>query len=434
MWQFIAEKTPYILLFIGAFTVVLVIAALFTSLTDIHLTVKTSERVPLDSPQFRQVVQSITDTVPISPKSEIEIFDDGTVFLNDLLKEIENASSSVTITNYIFQDGLMTEKLFAALGEKAQEGVEVRLLIDALGGKHKEPEEKYEELKKTGVKVAIFRPVTFRTITRIHRRTHVRAMVIDGKVGYAGGLAFQDEWLGNGVGEKNWKDLMFKYSGQMARATQDQFNTLWRQTDGEILTGEKFYPILPPIVESQNNYFVSLLHAPAPDLSADLLDLIWLTIEGAQDHIYLATPYLTPPEEIVKALTDAVNRGVDVEILVPGPYTDNKVIQSATHSYYEKLLKGGVHIYEYSPGRFHEKFLTADGHWSLIGSANMDNRSATLNVENIFGVEDEVFAQKLVSEFEQDKAQAEEITQENFHPNIFKRVYYHIVSLFIKQF
>jgi cardiolipin synthase len=433
MWEFVTTKTPYILLLLGSFTLVFVLAALFTSFTETHLEVRSTTPAPLGSAEFRSVLESITHTMPISPQSEIKIFGNGTLFLDDLVKEMDQATSSITMTNYIFEEGEMTERIIDTLEKKAKEGVEVRLLLDAIGS-YNAPEAKLKELEEAGGKVVYFRPLRFRTITRIHRRTHVRAIVIDGVEAYSGGLAFSDEWLGDGKSEKNWKDLMFKYTGPMARVTQDQFNSLWRQTDGEILTGEKFYPTLSPVSESRDNYFVSLLHDPAPDLSADLLDLIWLTIEGAQDHIYLATPYLTPPPEIVEALTQAVARGVDVEILVPGPNTNSKVIQSATHSYYEKLLKAGVHIYEYQPGRFHEKFLTADNHWSLFGSANMDNRSATLNVENIFGVEDKVLAQKLVTEFQNDQKLSKEITQENFHPNIIKKLYYSLVSIFAKQF
>lgn len=262
----------------------------------------------------------------------------------------------------------------------------------------------------------------------------MRTIVIDGTTGYIGGLAFQDEWLGDGKGAEEWRDMMFKFEGNGARAIQNQFNSLWRQTDGEILSGKVFYPDASPSEEiSPDSYFIPLLHTPAPDVSADLLDLIWLSITGAQSYIHLATPYLTPPDEIIEALSQAVARGVEVTILVPGPYTDNKVVQSATRSYYEVLLQAGVRIYEYQPGRFHSKWLTADGHWSLIGSPNMDNRSATLNVENVFGIEDETLAMALEKEFAENVADSREILQEEWHPNIFKKIYYRIMALFTKQ-
>jgi len=414
-------------------TLLFIVMSLFTSLTEPSLNVSSTSRAKLGTLDFRTTVESLTGSTALSHNDSIEMFTDGSLFLEDLLEEIVSSTQSVTITNYIFTEGEMTNRTFDALIARAKEGVAIRLLLDAHGAS-KAPEDKLLELEKSGGKVARFRPVNFRTLTRIHRRTHVRAIVIDGKSGYTGGMAFQDEWLGDGVGEKEWRDAMFKYRGPLARATQNHFNALWRQTDGEILSGPKFYP-RSEVSEtgSPDLYFISLFHAPAPDVSADLLDLIWLTITGAEERILLSTPYLTPPEEILKALREAVKRGVVVEVLVPGPHTDTRLIQSATRSYYQDLLEAGVKIYEYQAGRFHEKFLVADSHWSLIGSANMDNRSASLNVENVFGIEDRDLAEKLEKEFATNKLLSLERTTENFQPNIFKKTYYRVIALFTKQ-
>lgn len=433
MERILSKRTMTFLIIFALLTIGFVVASLFTSLTEIPLSISSSDETKVGSPEFKRIVESITGSQAEAIDEPIEMFTDGNLFLADLLEEIEGAKNSVTMTNYIFKEGVMTERVIEALRQKAEEGVEVRLLLDAHGAS-KVPNEIIEALEEAGGRVTYFRPRSFRTLTRVHRRSHVRAMVMDGQVAYVGGVAFDDDWLGNGVGETKWRDAMFKLRGNMARATQDQFNALWRQTDGEILTGEKFYPNQQPTTDNQQKYFVSMLHAPAPDVSANLLDLIWLTITSAKNHIFLATPYLTPPDEIVDALKKAVERGVKVEIIVPGTYTDTKIIQSATRSYYERLLEAGVKIYEYQPGRFHTKFLTVDGHWSLIGSANMDNRSATLNVENIFGVEDKTLAEKLEAEFDSNKANAKERTLENFQPNIFKQAYYRTVTLFVKQF
>jgi cardiolipin synthase A/B len=427
-------RIALILGIVGIVALLFVIAALFTSLTEESLELSSTAPVPLGTGQFRLTVEGITRSTALPVDSEIEIFTDGRLFLEDLIKEIAAAEHSVTITNYIFKEGRMSNDTFDALIKAAERGVAVRLLLDAIGGM-KAPEDKLRELEAGGGKVEFFRPTNFRSLTRIHRRTHVRAIVIDGKTGYTGGLAFQDEWYGDGTREKEWRDLMFKYSGNLAKATQDQFNGLWRQTHGEILTGKAFYPeAANGSTDKTDAYFVSLLHTPAPDVSADLLDLIWLSITGAQNYLYLATPYLTPPDEIVEALKDAVERGVTVAVIVPGPNTDSSLVQSASRAYYEELLEAGVRIYEYQPGRFHSKWLTADGHWSLIGSPNMDSRSATLNVENIFGIEDKRLALALEAEFTENKENAKEVLLEDFRPNLFKRIYYRLIALFAKQF
>jgi cardiolipin synthase len=437
MKDFIVEHYWQGLALIGLCTILFILAALFTSLTEESVEIASSAPVPVGSAEFKRAVEGIANASARPATGPITTFNDGTDFLADLLREFDQAERSITITNYIFREGVMAGAVLDALTRAAKRGVLVRLLLDDHGASHA-PEDKLEALQAAGGAIARFRPVSFRTITRVYRRTHVRAIAVDGKTGYFGGLAFNDEWLGSGLAPGEWRDLMFKVSGPMARAVQDQFGSLWRQTDGEILAGEAFYPNGPAEQARSTSqgqaWYVPLLHAPAPDISSDLLDLIWLTIAGARDHIYLATPYLTPPDEIVQALAEAVQRGVAVEVLVPGPYTDTKLVQSATRSYYEELLDAGVKVYEYQPGRFHEKFLTADGEWSLVGSANMDNRSATLNVENVFGIEDPAFAHTLEQEFAFGKAHALERTRENFRPTIFKKLYYHLIALFAKQF
>ncbi len=433
MGRYLSQHTMLFLVIFSLAVMILTIATLFTSLTEKNLDISSFSPITLGTPQFRTVAEGLARTQAWPLEKEIEIFNDGTLFLEDFLEEIKNASSSITLTNYIFKEGQMTNSTFDALIEKAKSGIEVRLLLDAVGGMSA-PEDKIKELKKAGAKVEVFRPTNFRSLTRVHRRSHVRAIAVDGKVGYIGGLAFSDEWLGNGMEKDHWRDLMFKFEGSDTRAIQNQFNSLWRQTSGEILSGKTFYPDSTPTEEiSPDSYFIPLLHTPAPDVSADLLDLIWLSIAGAQDYIQLATPYLTPPKEIIEAIKAAVEHGVKVSILVPGPNTDNKLVQSATRSYYETLLENGVRIFEYQPGRFHGKWLTADGHWSLIGSPNMDNRSATLNVENAFGVEDRKLAADLEREFEEDLSNSKEILAEEWHPNPFKKIYYSLTALFTKQ-
>ncbi len=432
MFTLIREKSGPIFVAVGMVTFIFILATLFTPLTENNPNISSTVPIEAGTPEFRQAVQSVAGEAK-SIDGEMRIFSNGTAFLNDLLSEIDGAQKSVTITNYIFGPGRMTDLVFDALAAAAKRGVEVRLLLDDHGS-NDAPEEKLKAIIEAGGKVSRFRPVSFRTITRIHRRTHVRAITIDGVRSYIGGLAFDDGWLGGGRGEDKWRDLMFKFEGTPARAVANQFNSLWRQTDGEILSGDDFYPPLPTSEARPGSYFVSLLHAPAPDISSDLLDLIWLTISGAQERILLATPYLTPPKEILEAIDAAIKRGVEVSVLVPGPHTDSIVSQGVTRSYYKDLLEMGVKIYEYQPGRFHSKFLTIDGEWSLVGSANMDNRSATLNVENAFGIEDREFAEALEDEFSFGQSNAHEITKENFNPTPLKQLWYLTTAIFVKQF
>jgi cardiolipin synthase len=446
-------KKVWFFMVVGVSALVLAVATLFTNFTERSPDLSATVPLALGSPEFVRAVEAITRSARQPVEGEITVFNDGTEFHADLLAEIGRAQHSVTLTNYIFRAGTLTNSTFEALTERAVQGVQVRVLLDWKGST-KAPDELVETLERAGGKVEVFRPFGFRYLTRFHRRTHARAIVIDGKIGYTGGLAFDDGWLGDGTGAEQWRDLMFKYGGAMAGASQDQFNALWRQTNGEILSGLGFYPTVytdsvaahsvgtlttttdgaRSIDPEPGSFFVGLFHNPVPDLSTDLQDLIWLAVEGARSHVLIATPYMTPDEDIREAIMDAARRGVRVEVVMPGPYTDAKPIQAATRAYYEDLLEAGVRIFEYQPGRFHEKTVTADGHWSIIGSANMDNRSATLNVENVFAIEDPGLATALELELELSKQRAVEITREGWDPSWFQQAYFNLARLFAKQY
>ena len=464
-------KKLWFLSAVGAVTIVLVLAHLFTSFTERDPALSSTTPLELGTPDFAAAMESITRSPRQEVEGEIAIFNDGTAFLDDLLSEIGRAQRSVTITNYIFEEGRMTGAILDALTEAAARGVEVRLLRDGNGSKHA-PEDKLNALVAAGGQATAFRPFGIRSFLRFHRRSHVRAIVVDGEIGYTGGLAFDDQWLGSGSEPEQWRDVMFKFGGSLARATQDQFNALWRQTDGEILSGPDFFPTagapldvpsgdsagahhgaparelssadttaelaapgaLTEVDGPPSSWFVGLFHSPMPDLSSDLYDMMWLSIAAARDRILVATPYMVPVDDILDALMDAARRGVRVEVLMPGPYTDAKPIQAATRARYDDLLAAGIRIYEYQPGHFHEKTLTVDGRWSMIGSANMDNRSATLNVENVFGVEDPALAAALEQEFELAEAKSIEITAESWDPNPLERAWHNLARIFAKQY
>lgn len=464
-------KKFWFLAVLGLAALALGLATLFTSLTEEPIDISATVPLPVGSSEFATAAEAVTRSSRQPITTPIQVFSDGNAFLDDLLAEIERAQGSVTLTNYIFREGRMSNATFDALAERARAGVEVRVLLDWKGST-KAPDARIEALQAAGGKVAVFRPLSLRYVTRLYRRTHMRAIVIDGRVGYTGGMAFDDGWLGDGVGPEQWRDLMFKYDGPMARATQDQFNALWRQTSGEILAGSRFYPTLgtdsvggagsvhtltlraaadtvsgpaaetlavpgeptTSSVPADGSWFVDLFHNPMPDLSTDLEDLLWLSITGASRSISIATPYMALDAQVREAIIAAARRGVRVEVVMPGPYTDAKLIQAATRAYYDELLEAGVRIFEYQPGRFHEKTLTVDGRWSVIGSANMDNRSANLNIENVFAIEDPALARALEEELAFSKGRAREVTLQSFRPNPLETLYFHAARIFAKQY
>ncbi|MBX4189493.1 hypothetical protein KW785_02770, partial [Candidatus Parcubacteria bacterium] len=410
------------LIIVGLLTIILIFIAWFTPWSERQVETRSTEPLTLGTPAFLTAVESITGSpmLPLPPEG-ITILNNGDEFIPDLLKEIRSAQHSITITNYIFKDGELINSMLDAVIERAESGVEVRILMDGKGSLAR-PRKKLDELEKAGGKVETFRPVwSWRTILRGNKRTHVRATVIDGRIGYTGGAALEDGWLGDGLTKGKWRDIMFKVDGLAARSLQNLFNNLWRETSGEILSGADFYPEditeIHASLPCKDNCYTSLLHAPTPDLEKSLSQLLWLSAEGATDHIYLETPYLLPDKNMLKALMTKAKSGVDVEIIVPGPYIDSKIVQAASRSYYNEALSAGIRIYEYEPAHIHSKIFTADGQWSLVGSANLDNRSSTLNIENVLAVESATFADDLEEQFLIDKTHTTEIKPGSFQTN-----------------
>jgi cardiolipin synthase A/B len=422
------------LIILGVVLVLIVFASLFTTYGQSAAKTRLFAEIELGSNDFWNALGHITSssTMQYRPEEEISVISSGTQFLEDLLQEIDGAKSSIAVTNYIWHKGRMTNAIFEALTLKARQGIEVRVLLDGLGSLQT-TRRNISELRRAGGKVKTFRPIKLSTLTRINKPSHARAIIIDGKVAYTGGLAFKDGWLADEHGEEEWHDLMFKLSGFGARAVQNIFASLWRNTHGEILAGEQFYPPLTLAPTESENRLVYLLHAPAPDLDKDLVQLLWLSIVSARSHILIETPYLVPDPELLSALKERARAGVRVEIIVPGQLIDAKYVKAATLSYYQELLEAGVKIFEYRPAKLHTKIMVIDGTWSIIGSANFDQRSLFLNIESVVGLWDSRLAGRLEEEFKGDKNTSDEVPS-NFRLNLAQRIVSELARLFAKQF
>lgn len=404
------ETLAIVIIGIGVLAILWSVLTHFTSLTDTRVDIRSTVPIKFNTPEFLTALENITKSPPIFiNEDDMMVLNNGEEFLPALLDDIKNAKHSITATNYIWKEGKLMSAIFNALTERAKEGIEIRILMDGKGN-FNAPDEKIKILEKAGGKIATFRPLNFRTLTRINKRTHVRAIVIDGSIGYVGGAAFEDGWLGDGTGKKRWRDMMFRLEGVGARSIQHMFNDLWRQTKGEILSGPLFYPELAE-VKSKASYIFPLLHTPSPDLEKDLSQFLWISIMAAEKTIRMETPYLLPDENILDALKDKARSGVDVQIMVPGPYVDSKMVRAASRTFYEEILDAGIKLFEYQPAGFHSKALMADSHWAIIGSANLDNRSSTLNVEGIIGVENKKLLKDMEEGFELNKTRAKTITK-----------------------
>lgn len=342
---------------------------------------------------------------PLLTGGSVRLLNNGVEFFPALLEAIGKAEHTINFLVFIWEPGVASDQVFAALIERARAGVQVRVLLDGVGS-YGAPGDSIEALRAVGGKVATFRPPTLGKLNRFHRRTHRRAIVMDGKTAFTGGMAVGDKWLGNANTPEHWRDTMVEVTGPMATTLQSAFVAPWAHTTGELLSGDLFFPEDPLSVPAANDSVPVTLHmgiASSPGSEAHPLRPFFIqTFVSAQRTLYINTPYFVPDESIRIAVAEAARRGVDVRLLLPNEHTDATPVRRASHHFFEELLQAGVRIYEYQPTMHHSKIMVADGQWSIVGSPNMDIRSKELNEENVLGIQDVGFARQLEASFLDD--------------------------------
>ncbi len=348
--------------------------------------------------------------LPVQQGQTPQLINNGDNFLKSLLADIDQAHTSITIMDYIWADGRMSDQVFDHLLKKQEMGVQVRILIDGFGSSTGRPQKRLDELEKTGGKYAVFQSLTITPweLLRNRVRNHRRAIAIDDSVAYIGGMAINDLWLGDARNSDEYRDTMYRVHGSMVNDVQAAFNQSWTSMTGEALVGSPFFS-QKNSTHSSADFYISLLSTPSPD-SLTLQRTILQSIYAGHQHIYLTTPYFLPDESLRKALIEKAREGVDVRILVPGDHTDIKSVRFASRYSYADLLDAGVKIYEYNDTFIHAKGLVIDGAWSVIGSANMDFRSRNINQEFILGIWDTNFGATLEKTFLDDSARSTEIS------------------------
>lgn len=375
------------------------------------LTARVSAIPPAASPAFLKTL-SHHMAVPIDNGQTVETLTNGNEFVTSLLRDIDEAKHSINFMVYIWEDGNFSNMVLAHLERRQRQGVEVRVLLDAYGAKHA-PSGKFKRLEQAGAKVATFRALTPLPwhLLRNTKRNHRRSIVVDGATGYTGGIAVADSWLGEARTPKEWHDYMFRMKGTMAARLQGSFAESWARTTGEVLLGDKFYPS-SDVPEGAIPY-VTLSTSPTPDLY-EAESFFFLSILAARRSIHVETPYFLPDATIRDVLKQKAKAGVDVTLVLPNHHTDQKSVRWAGQRIFTELMEAGVKIYEYQPTFIHAKLLIIDGAWSVIGTANWDNRSRKINDEVIFGIADPAFAGFLENKFSTDLRKSNRIELETW--------------------
>ena len=368
--------------------------------------VKTPLPSSLDSPDFLRMLEALTDS-KLSTCTSVEVLTNGEVYYEAELQAIRAARHSVNLEAYIFQKGEVTRRFLRELTEKAREGVEVRLVLDALGS-FASWDSYFGELTAAGGRVAWYHPLRWQTIARFNNRTHRELIVVDGRVGFIGGAGFADHWLTGRKGRPRWRDTMFRVEGDAVASLQGTFAENWLESTGEVLSGGDFFPLCEATSKASALVVNS---SPSAGRSTHARMLYQTLIAAAQKSVLITTPYFLPDKsaraEMVKAVRE---RGVLVEIITPGAKSDHLLTRRSSRRLYGDLLAAGARIYEYQPAMIHTKSLVVDGVWSVVGSTNFDNRSFGLNDEVNLAAFDPELAARLAKDFARDRAESRAVT------------------------
>jgi cardiolipin synthase len=257
-----------------------------------------------------------------------------------------------------------------------------------------------------GVQVERYRPLRWYNLTRINNRTHRKILVIDGVLGFTGGVGIADQWQGNAQDEDHWRDSHFKVEGPVVAQLQSAFLDNWNATRPEVPHGDKYFPEIKEHGNSLAQVFKS-----SPEEGSGSVRLMYLySIAHAKKKILIANAYFVPDSHVRKLLVEARYRGVEIEVIVPGPKIDAAITRRASRAVWGELLTAGIKIFEYQPTMFHCKYMIVDDVWVSVGSTNLDNRSFRLNDECNLNIIDANVAKQLTQTFNDDKSHSKEIT------------------------
>ncbi len=372
------------------------IAALLAIAQD-QVTLKIESEYGAEDPRFAGYLAALVGAEPTGG-NRYQVLTNGDQIFPSMLGAIDAARRRVSLETYIYEDGTVPDRFTDVLESAARRGVQVSLVIDALGSE-KMPKEHLRRLRDAGAHIGDFGKVGWYTIEELNYRTHRKLLVIDGRVAFTGGVGIADHWLGHAQDADHWRDTMVRMEGPVARLLEGAFNENFVETLGPVVPAVDPPEPSPPPAPHDTAF---CLRSSPTGGSNDLKRLYMLTIAASRRTLDICSPYFLTDESSEWALAQAVRRGVHVRILVEGDSTDSRPVKYASRRAYERLLAQGIEIYEYQPTLMHAKTMMADGVFSMFGSANFDNRSLELNDELNVAATDRELTARLLRDFEND--------------------------------
>ena len=360
-------------------------------------------RFAVGSKEFLNTITGATG-VPFTGGNRLEVLNNGDEFYPAMLDAIDAAEVSVTIEAYIYWAGAIGLDFARALAAKAQQGLPVKILLDAVGSATI-GSDILKTLETGGCQLAWYNPIHWYTLGRFNHRTHRKSLIVDGRIGFTGGAGIADHWKGHAQSPEHWRDVQVRIEGPAVGALQTGFAQNWLQSTGELVTGLDYYPTFD---SSEGLWLQTIMSSPETGSSA-VRTMYYLSIVSARESISIANPYFVPDETAIATLLDAKQRGVHVRILVSGARNDNWLARHNSVRLYGPLLEAGIEILEYNRTMLHHKVMIVDDVWATVGTTNFDNRSFAHNEESNVCFHDREAVERLARDFERDAAVSERV-------------------------
>ena len=358
------------------------------------------------SPDFERALGSLLGPGIVGGNAVTELLNGNQIF-PPMLAAIQGAKKSITFETYIYWSGDIGKQFADALSERARAGVRVHVLLDWVGSA-KMDESYLTEMQQAGVQIEKFHKPHWYNLARLNNRTHRKLLVVDGQVGFTGGVGIAPHWMGNAQDPDHWRDSHYLVRGPVVAQMQATFLDNWLKVTGKVLHGARYFPPIAPAGAQKAQMFSS-----SPSSGSESMQLMYhLAITAAERSIDLSVAYFVPDELTQKHLMDALARGVRVRFITPGEHTDTDTVKAASRATWGPLLQAGALIYEYQPTMYHCKVMIVDQLLVSVGSTNFDNRSFRLNDEANLNVYDAAFAKRQTEVFEEDLKRSRRVTYE----------------------
>lgn len=388
---------------------------------------KLDKQYSISDPQFIRSVSALLGPSFIDGNA-VKVLKNGDEIFPVMLNAIQQARQTITFETFIYWAETIGEEFADALSERALAGVKVHVLLDWLGSVKME-QKQLDKMMQAGVEIQRYHKPHWSHLSRLNNRTHRKLLIIDGELGFTGGVGIADQWLGNASNPDEWRDTHFQVYGPVVAQMQAVFMDNWIKAQGKVLHDQHYFPVIHKAGTMPCQMFSS-----SPSGGSDSMELMYLmAITAAEDSIYISSAYFVPDEMSVNALIDAAKRGVKIRIIVPGKHIDNELVRKASRAGWGDMLKANIQIAEYTPTMYHCKILIIDHLLVSIGSTNFDNRSFRLNDEANLNIMDKDFAIEQANIFDEDWQHSHQITYEDWLARPLKEKFLEKVAVLLKS-